>query len=176
MKHIWSPWRLRYMVKNEKHPGCVFCNALKQQDGLENLIVARGKLSFVILNLFPYTTGHLMVLPLEHSATLEDLSSETRFELMEQTNYAMKILRNVYHPQGFNVGINIGEAAGAGIVDHIHIHVIPRWSGDTNFLSTAGETRMIPESLPDTYQRIQQAWNPAKELPVQNIQVLVTGR
>ncbi len=152
------------MVKNEKHPGCVFCNALRQQDGPENLIVTRGKLSFVILNLYPYTSGHLMILPLEHCPTLEDLSPETRSELMEQTACAMTVLRNVYNPQGFNVGINIGEAAGAGIIDHVHIHVIPRWAGDTNFLSTAGETRMIPESLEETYQRVQQAWFPDRAL------------
>lgn len=171
MKHIWSPWRLRYMIKNEKKPGCVFCNALQEQDGPENLIVLRGKYTFVILNLYPYTSGHVMILPLEHRPTLEDLSPETRYELMEQTTLAITVLRKEYHPQGFNVGINIGEAAGAGIIDHVHIHVIPRWAGDTNFLSTAGDTRMIPESLVDTYQRIQQAWFAMLGLPGQSYDV-----
>jgi ATP adenylyltransferase len=164
------------MNKTEKKPGCVFCQALSQEDGPENLVVARGRLTFVIMNLYPYTTGHLMILPMAHCATLEDLPSETRFELMEQTTYAMTVLRNVYQPQGFNVGINIGQAAGAGIAEHMHVHVIPRWSGDTNFLSTVGETRMIPESLSESYQRVHQAWFPSVEIPAQPLQVPVTGR
>jgi ATP adenylyltransferase len=164
------------MTKNEKKAGCVFCQALAQADGLENLIVARGKRSFAILNLYPYTSGHLMVLPLEHIATLEDLTPETRFELMEQTTYAMTVLRDVYQPQGFNVGINIGEAAGAGIVDHVHIHIVPRWSGDTNFLSTVAETRMIPESPEDSYRRIRHAWQSTIETVLPPVQIAVTGR
>jgi ATP adenylyltransferase len=114
-----------------------------------------------------------MILPMAHCASLEDLPPETRFELMEQTTFAMTVLRNVYEPQGFNVGINIGQAAGAGIAEHVHIHIVPRWSGDTNFLSAVGETRMIPESLGDSYQRIQQAWFPPVEVPAQCLQILM---
>jgi len=147
------------MTKTEKKTGCVFCDALKEEDGPENLIITRSRFAFVTINLYPYTSGHLMVLPLEHRASLDEISTEVRFDLMEQTTQAVKILKTVYHPEGFNVGINIGEAAGAGIAEHIHIHVIPRWHGDTNFLTTAGETRMIPESLTDTYMRVRQAWD-----------------
>ena len=158
MKHIWSPWRLKYMSGTAKKAGCVFCEALQKEDGPENLIITRSKFTFVILNLYPYANGHLMVLPLEHCATLEELSPETRFDIMEQTSLAITVLNAVYQPEGFNIGINIGEAAGAGIADHIHVHVIPRWNGDANFLSTVGETRMIAESLSDTCLRVRQAW------------------
>ena len=114
------------MTKTKKKGGCVFCDALHKEDGPDNLIIARGRFSFVILNLYPYNSGHLMILPLEHRANLEDLSTEIRLEIMEQTTLAVAVLKKVVHPQGFNVGINIGEAAGAGIADHIHVHVIPR--------------------------------------------------
>lgn len=163
MKHIWSPWRLKYMTRSVRELGCVFCCALQEKDGTENLILARGKFSFVILNLYPYNTGHLMILPLEHCATLEECSPETRFELMEYTNQSISVLRKVYHSQGFNVGMNIGKAAGAGVFDLVHFHVIPRWSGDTNFLSTVCDTRMIPETLKDSYFRIRRAWFPEQE-------------
>lgn len=158
MKQIWSPWRLRYMTMSVRKSGCVFCNALMEEDGTENLIVVRNRYSFVILNLFPYTSGHLMVLPIEHCATMGILTPEARFEIIEQTTLAMKVLDQVYHPQGFNIGMNIGEAAGSGVTEHIHMHVVPRWSGDTNFLTTINETRMIPEDLHESYHKIKQVW------------------
>lgn len=158
MKHIWTPWRMKYILGHRRERGCVFCNELKIEDGTRNLIVYRGKLAFVILNRYPYTTGHLMVVPMLHQPSLELLDPQTRAEMMEMVSKAVTVLRQVYHPSGFNVGINIGEAAGAGVAGHVHIHVLPRWVGDTNFMSTVSDTRVLPEALPDSYQRILQAW------------------
>ncbi len=155
MKHLWSPWRMEYIENHEKEDVCIFCNAQAKADGAENLIAYRGKLAYVILNRFPYTSGHLMVVPLEHKPNLEGLDPATRAEMMELTSLCMTVLRNVYNPQAFNMGANIGEAAGAGVKEHVHIHVVPRWAGDTNFMSTLGETRVLPESLEETYRRIK---------------------
>ena len=138
-----------------KTEDCVFCRAIKQADGPENLIVWRGKFNIIILNLFPYTSGHAMVVPYEHIDSIEDLSSETRAEMMELIAVLMRALRAVYSPQAFNIGANIGAAAGAGIAAHVHMHIVPRWNGDTNFMSTVGETRVIPEVPPETYRRIR---------------------
>jgi ATP adenylyltransferase len=143
---------------SEKAKGCVFCLAVKQPDSPENLIVHRGNLAFVIVNRFPYTSGHLMVLPFQHAAKLEDLDTASRSELIELVNNAVKVLTRVYKPGGFNLGANLGEAAGAGIEEHLHLHVMPRWVGDTNFMSTVGETRILPETLEETWQRVKAAW------------------
>lgn len=160
MKYIWSPWRMSYIQQHKDENGCVFCKAQEIPDGSENLILYRGKRSFVILNRYPYTSGHLMVVPFQHEASLEGLDAATRAELLELANQVIKMLGSEYQAQGFNVGINIGEAAGAGITDHIHLHVVPRWSGDTNFMSSLGETRVLPETLEDTYRRMKNAWQP----------------
>lgn len=153
---------MEYIQKSGNEPAkvaeCVFCREAKRPDGPENLIVARGKNAFVILNKYPYTSGHLMVVPFGHCDTLEVLQAETRSEMMELTSQSMVVLRQVYRPQGFNVGLNIGEVAGAGIADHVHIHVVPRWGGDTNFMSTLGNTRVLPETLEDAFRRILSAW------------------
>jgi ATP adenylyltransferase len=149
---------MTYIQNNQHSADCVFCTALAQADGPQNLIVARGGRAFVILNRYPYTSGHLMVVPNEHRAALEELDSQTRAEIMELSNQAILILQAVYHPQGFNLGMNIGEVAGAGIADHIHMHIVPRWGGDTNFMTSLANTRVLPESLPDTYQRVRQSW------------------
>ena len=158
MNHIWSPWRMEYIENNTKEDGCIFCNAQDKEDSAENLIVFRGERSYVILNRFPYTSGHLMIVPLEHQPTLEELDAQTRAEMMELTSRSMTVLRNVYNPQAFNMGANIGEAAGAGVREHVHIHVVPRWYGDTNFMSTLGETRVLPETLEDTYERVRKGF------------------
>ena len=158
MKHLWSPWRMTYIENSKKEAGCVFCNAQTQADSAENLIAFRGKLSYVILNRFPYTSGHLMVIPFAHVATIEELDAVTRAEMMELTSRCTTELRQIYKPQGFNVGINMGEAAGAGVLGHVHIHIVPRWAGDTNFMSAVGETRVLPESLEETYTRVQEAF------------------
>jgi len=157
MEYVWSPWRMDY-IQNQNEEGCAFCKEMAQPDGPNNLIIHRGKQVFMILNRFPYTSGHMMAVPYEHTAQLSDLNAETRAEMMELVNLATLVLQDIYHPHGFNVGINIGAAAGAGIAEHIHMHVVPRWSGDTNFMSSLGNTRVLPESLTDTYQRVKQAW------------------
>ena len=154
MNHIWSPWRMKYIEKTEKEAGCVFCNALAKANDADSLIAFRGERAFVILNLYPYASGHLMVVPFEHIATLEELEPATRAEMMELTSRCTTVLRNIYQPQAFNVGANIGEAAGAGVPGHVHIHIVPRWGADTNFITVLGETRVLPESLEDTYKRV----------------------
>jgi ATP adenylyltransferase len=159
MKYLWAPWRMRYIEKHDKKvDGCVFCDAQTKTDGVENLIAFRGKTAYVILNRYPYTSGHLMVIPFSHNPSLEDLNPATRAEMMELTSQCMNVLRSIYKPQGFNMGANIGEAAGAGVRGHVHIHVVPRWSGDTNFMSALGDTRVLPEALEDTYKRVQEGF------------------
>ena len=159
MNHIWSPWRMKYIEKTEKETGCVFCNALAKTNDADSLIAFRGERAFVILNLYPYASGHLMVVPFEHIATLEELEPATRAEMMELTSQCTTVLRKIYQPQAFNVGANIGEAAGAGVPGHVHIHIVPRWGADTNFITVLGETRVLPESLEDTYKRVHEGFS-----------------
>ena len=141
-----------YLRGDEPLPeGCLFCIAHQAEDG-EVHIVHRGDLCYVILNRFPYNNGHLMVVPHAHAPSLEDLDARSTVELMELTQLSLKVLREAYSPQGFNVGLNIGEVAGAGIVGHVHVHVVPRWGGDSNYISTVGGTRVIPEWLDQTYE------------------------
>ncbi|HVN16791.1 MAG TPA: HIT domain-containing protein [Anaerolineales bacterium] len=149
---------MTYIDNHDKEEGCVFCKMQAQADSAENLIALRGEHAFVILNRYPYTSGHLMVVPFEHCPNLEELDSTTRAEMMELTARCTKILREIYHTESFNIGANIGEAAGAGVKEHVHIHIVPRWVGDTNFMSTLGATRVLPEALEDTYQRIRAAF------------------
>ena len=158
MKHLWSPWRMKYIESHKKEDGCVFCIAQSMYDSPENLIALRGKHSYVILNRYPYTSGHLMVIPFDHVATLEGLDPNTRAEMMELTSRCTTVLREVYRTQAFNVGINMGEAAGAGVLGHVHIHIVPRWAGDTNFMTAVGATRVLPEALEDTYKKISSAF------------------
>ena len=158
MNYLWSPWRMEYILTPKNDEGCIFCDGLSQPDNPGNLIVHRGSLAFVMLNRFPYTSGHLMIVPFEHQPSLEMLEAATRSEMMELMTRAVEVLRFVYHPQGFNLGANIGELAGAGIVDHVHLHIVPRWGGDTNFMTALGNTRVIPESLEETYRRVRQGW------------------
>jgi ATP adenylyltransferase len=158
MEYLWSPWRMKYIEDLESQQGCLFCNALAQEDSPENLIISRGRRAFIILNLYPYTSGHLMVAPISHKASLELLDPETRAEMMEQVSQAIVVLKKIYNPQAFNVGANIGEPAGAGEPGHVHMHVVPRWTGDTNFMSTLAATRVLPEALSDTYRRIKEGF------------------
>jgi len=144
-----------YLRGEEETPaGCIFC-AKPQEDDAEAYILHRGRLCYVILNRFPYNNGHLMVVPYAHTPSLEDLDAETMTELMTLTQLSLGVLRAAYEPQGFNIGVNIGEAAGAGIVDHVHLHVVPRWGGDTNYMTSVGKTRVIPEWLNQTYERLR---------------------
>lgn len=160
MNHLWSPWRMEY-IENSKEDGCIFCDAQEKEDSAENLIAFRGEHAYVILNRYPYTSGHLMVVPFRHEATLEGLDPQTRAEMMELTTRCMTVLRKVYNPQAFNLGANIGEAAGAGVKEHVHIHIVPRWAGDTNFMSAVGETRVLPELLEQTYERVKNGFSEA---------------
>ena len=137
----------------------MFCSAQTMQDGAENLIAFRGERAYVILNRYPYTSGHLMVVPLAHQPNLEELDAQTRAEMMELTSRCMTVLRKIYHPEAFNMGANIGEAAGAGVKQHVHIHIVPRWGGDTNFMSTVGGTRVLPEALESTYERVKNGFS-----------------
>jgi ATP adenylyltransferase len=145
---------MEYIENHGKEDGCVFCMALGLPDDPENLIVHRGELAFVILNRYPYTSGQVMAVPNRHIRSLEGLRAAERAEMMELTSRATEVLSQVYQTQAFNVGMNIGEAAGAGIKEHVHIHVVPRWVGDTNFMSTLASTRVLPETLQDTWDRI----------------------
>ncbi len=158
MKHLWSPWRMKYITQHVHSDDCIFCKALEVEDGPDNLIVARGDLSFLILNRYPYTSGHVMVVPYEHQPTIELLTRSIRADLVEMLARSVEVLRGLYHPEGFNIGANIGAAAGAGVAGHVHFHVVPRWGGDTNFMSAVGDTRVLPEDLGVTYQRVQAAW------------------
>jgi ATP adenylyltransferase len=155
MDHLWSPWRYRYVSKAaEGEQSCIFCEKPAENRDAENFIVHRARLNFVILNLYPYTSGHLMVAPYEHVATLNEARPETLTEMMELTRRAERALTALYKPHGLNAGMNIGEAAGAGIAGHIHMHVLPRWRGDANFLSVVGETRVMPEALDETWRKL----------------------
>lgn len=151
---------MKYIQKhNSNDKDCVFCKLLGEQDGIENLIVHRGERVFVILNRYPYTSGHIMVVPFVHTDSFENLDSPTLSELMQKTTTGMRIIRKIYQPQAFNLGANIGVAAGAGIADHVHMHIVPRWNGDTNFMSTLGQTRVLPEELIETYRRMRSEWD-----------------
>ncbi len=158
MDYLWSPWRMKYILGKEDEPQCVFCFALEQNNDSDYLIIHRGRNAFVMLNRFPYTSGHLMVLPYQHVPTYELLEPETRAEIMELINQSTIILRDAYSPHGFNLGANLGEDAGAGIAPHFHFHVVPRWRGDSNFMSVASNTRVLPEDLKTSFKRITAAW------------------
>ena len=159
MKHIWSPWRMKFIQKHSnEEESCIFCNLLLLDDGPENLVVFRGNKSFVLLNRFPYTTGHAMAIPYKHSDSFENLDIQTLTEIMLLSNWCMKVIRELYHPQAFNLGANVGRAAGAGIADHVHMHIVPRWSGDSNFMSILGDTRVLPEDLSETYDKFTLEW------------------
>ena len=154
MDRLWTPWRYRYISHADPSDGCIFCIKAAQDKDKENYILYRGKSNFILLNLFPYTNGHLMIAPYLHVATLGDAPAEVLAEIMALTQRAEVNLREVYHPHGLNLGMNIGESAGAGVAGHIHMHVLPRWTGDANFMSTIGETRVLPEELPVTYEKL----------------------
>jgi ATP adenylyltransferase len=149
---------MKYVQGDTEPMGCVFCHELSQMDIDDNLIVHRGETAFVLMNRYPYTTGHLMVIPFSHVASLELLNPQTRAELIELTTHGMGVLKKIYKPDGFNIGANIGSAAGAGVAGHVHIHIVARWVGDTNFMATLGETRVLPEELKTTFMRICSAW------------------
>lgn len=155
MEINFTPWRLDYIKADKKKEGCIFCKALKDVPSFENLVILRAPNSALILNRFPYNNGHLLAVPKSHKDSLYNLSSEENIELTKLLCYAEKALRIIYQPDGINIGMNLGEAAGAGIADHIHYHILPRWYGDTNFVTITGNLRVIPESLEDTYKQFK---------------------
>ena len=162
MDRLWTPWRYQYVSSPKQgSEGCIFCAKPAENEDRDNLLVYRARHNYIILNLFPYTSGHLMVAPYAHVATLEEAGSETIAELMVLTRKAEMVLRQVYRPHGLNLGMNIGSAAGAGVAGHIHMHVLPRWTGDANFMTTIGETRVMPETLDETWRRLQAAFSAA---------------
>ena len=154
MDHLWSPWRLAYITGASQSTGCVFCDALVNPQA-EPLIVHRGIACFVILNLYPYNNGHLMVIPNRHIASLAATTPEELAELIELTRVSEIALTEAYAPHGLNMGINLGKPAGAGVLDHIHMHVVPRWNGDTNFMTVVGRTRVLPEELTATADKLR---------------------
>ena len=154
MDHLWSPWRLAYITGASQSTGCVFCDALTNPEA-EPLLVYRGSTCFVILNLYPYNNGHLMVIPNRHIASLAAASADELRELIDLTRAAEVALTEAYAPHGLNMGINLGKPAGAGVLDHVHMHVVPRWNGDTNFMSVVGRTRVLAEELSDTAARLR---------------------
>ena len=163
MEHLWSPWRMAYLRNEAAAPqpgltGCVFCDLPAAGDDAASLIVRRGTHAYVILNKYPYNNGHLLVVPFAHVPSLEQLDEPTLAELMRLTNQSLAALRRMYNPQAFNLGANIGAAAGAGIAEHVHLHVVPRWAGDTNFMTSVNNVRVIPEDLQETYRLAQTPW------------------
>jgi len=154
MERLWAPWRLAYVTSaSGEAADCIFCNVF--DPGRSDLIVARGRLSFVILNLFPYNNGHLMVVPNRHVPNLASMNGDELQELMQLTRRSEIVLNEAYTPQGINVGINLGRPAGAGIADHLHVHVVPRWNGDTSFMTVVGNVRVVPESLDATKAKLE---------------------
>src|SRR5512136_202888 len=156
MKHLWSPWRLEYLA-GAKTEGCVFCTAADGTDDRQNLVLLRGEHAFLILNRFPYNNGHFMVVPYAHVPSLEDLDALALTGMMLLLNRGLAALRRSMQPDGFNVGINLGHCAGAGVADHVHIHAVPRWNGDTNFMPVVGDMRVVPETWLQTYDRLKAA-------------------
>ena len=160
MEHLYTPWRMEYLRGEKKKPlvDCIFCAKAQTADDAGEHIVHRSRFVYVTLNLYPYNNGHLMVVPYAHQASFEALAADALLDLMHTTSQAIAALRQVYAPNGFNVGVNLGEAAGAGIAGHFHMHVVPRWAGDTNFMTVVSGTRVVPELLEDTWRKLREAW------------------
>ncbi|MBV9759590.1 MAG: HIT domain-containing protein [Acidobacteriaceae bacterium] len=160
MTYLWTPWRSTYMKAKKEQSRCIFCVAAAEPErDEENLVVFRGSSVFAILNRYPYTSGHLMIAPYEHIARLASATEETGAEMMRLTRRAEVILQRAYQPDGLNLGMNLGRAAGAGIEEHIHMHVLPRWSGDANFMTSVGNARLIPEALEETYAKLRDGFS-----------------
>ncbi len=160
MDRLWTPWRYTYVSKAQPGGACIFCEKAKASSDAdrENYVVHRGERNFILLNIYPYNNGHLMIAPYEHVATLEDVAEETVTEMMQLARKMEAVLRKVYRAQGINLGMNIGACAGAGVAGHIHMHLLPRWTGDVSFMTSVGETRVIPEDLSDTWEKLTRAF------------------
>ncbi|MGB0034089.1 MAG: HIT domain-containing protein [Candidatus Acidiferrales bacterium] len=157
MDYLWTPWRYRYIADASKDDRCIFCDALATKDDAKSLIILRGAKNFIILNRFPYTTGHIMIVPYAHVADLSAAESDTLTEMMGLAQRMQSALEKTYHPQGYNLGMNLGRAAGAGVAGHLHLHVLPRWAGDANFMTVLAETRVEPEELSTTFEKLRKA-------------------
>ena len=158
MDRLWSPWRYAYVSKASGGDACLFCEKAAERRDSENYILYRGRTNFILLNLYPYTTGHVMIAPYEHAATLGETTEDALAEMISLARRTERHLRAVYRPQGLNIGMNVGECAGAGVAGHVHMHVLPRWPADSNFMTTVGETRVLPEALEVTYDRLCKAF------------------
>jgi ATP adenylyltransferase len=154
MKQIFTPWRMEYIL-SAKQDGCLFCDMIAMEDDPDSLIVRRGEHAFMVLNKYPYNNGHFMVVPYRHVEDLEALAPEEMADIMGSVTLGMRALRHCIRPEGFNVGVNIGKAAGAGVKNHVHVHVVPRWSGDANFMSVIADIKLIPQALRDTYDQLR---------------------
>ncbi|MBS3741390.1 MAG: HIT domain-containing protein [Candidatus Cloacimonetes bacterium] len=161
MKHLYSPWRMKYILEN-KGKKCVFCVKQEDTNDAKHFILRRGEYSYVIMNLYPYNSAHLLVVPYKHVSTLQELPDEELTEMMQLVKLSEKVLTKVYKPDGFNIGMNIGEAAGAGIAEHLHVHIVPRWKGDTNFFTTINGTRVIPEDMKIAYKKLKKVFDEEK--------------
>jgi ATP adenylyltransferase len=163
-QRLWAPWRLEY-IKSDKSGACIFCSNATLGDDEQALIPYRGDRCFVILNAFPYTNGHLMVAPFEHTGDLAELDEATSLELIGLTQRSLRALEAAYGPDGYNVGANLGRVAGAGVLDHVHMHVVPRWAGDSNFMPVVGDTRVLPQTLEESYVVLRDAFAGLQEHP-----------
>ena len=160
MDHLWTPWRFTYVTDAAKNDRCIFCDLLAIGDDAKALIVCRGEKNFVVLNRFPYTSGHVMIVPYAHIAELSACDSDVLDEMMQLARRVQLALASAYKPDGYNLGMNLGRCAGAGVTGHLHLHVLPRWAGDSNFMSVTSETRVQPEDLSTTYEKLRAALTP----------------
>ncbi|WP_297501912.1 HIT domain-containing protein [Thermococcus sp.] len=158
MKILWAPWRIEY-IRSPKHDGCIFCDFPKENRDRDRLILHRGEKAFVIMNNYPYNPGHVMIAPYRHVGRWEDLTDEELLEMMKLSQLMIRAIKKAMKPDGFNLGVNLGRVAGAGIEDHIHLHIVPRWNGDTNFMPVIADTKVIPESLQDAYDELKRTIN-----------------
>jgi ATP adenylyltransferase len=164
MEQLWAPWRMEY-IESSKPEGCIFCDKPREGRDERSYILCRGKWNFVMLNNYPYNPGHVMVAPYKHIAALEDMSDEELLEYSRMVAISVEVLKEAFHPHGFNAGINIGKVGGAGVEGHIHTHVVPRWEGDTNFMPVVADTRVIPQALDSTYQKLAPLFSRRKGIP-----------
>lgn len=154
MKILWAPWRMEYIQSENKKGACIFCPGDDRSQDKQRLFLYIGNFSIVLMNRFPYINGHLLIAPVRHISTLDALSSEEKLNLITQVEKSIDVLKKVMSPEGFNIGLNLGKAAGAGVEDHLHFHIVPRWGGDTNYMTICGEVRVIPEHIQETYQKL----------------------
>lgn len=163
MDHLHAPWRMEYILDINKEQGCVFCNKLKEPPGEDNLIIYKGEHTFVIMNKYPYNSGHIMVTPYSHKGDFDELTAEEKLDLMDNITLSVNKLKELMSPEGFNIGLNLGRPAGAGVLGHLHFHIVPRWNGDTNFMTVFDDVRVVPEHLKKTYNSLYKIFNEGEQ-------------